>query len=58
MPICISLGALLCVMCDLVARMVFAPYELPVGVVLSFIGAPFFLFLLFHRKRSNRHDEA
>ncbi len=58
MPVSMALGALLCVVCDLAARTVFSPYELPVGVVLSFIGAPFFLFLLFRRKRSNRHDEA
>lgn len=39
-------GALLVLVCDLLARMIFAPYELPVGIVLSFIGAPFFLYLL------------
>ncbi|MDD4573101.1 MAG: iron chelate uptake ABC transporter family permease subunit [Sphaerochaeta sp.] len=41
--------------CDLVARTVFSPYELPVGIVLSFLGSPFFLFLLFKRKRSDCH---
>jgi iron complex transport system permease protein len=58
MPVSLVLGALFCVVCDLAARTIFAPYELPVGVVLSFIGAPFFLSLLLRRKRSNRHDEA
>ena len=47
------LGALLCVGCDLIARLLFAPYELPVGIVLSFLGAPFFLFLLLSKKRRN-----
>lgn len=56
LPIAATLGAALCLICDLAARTLFAPYELPVGIVLSFLGAPFFLFLLIRRKRSNRHD--
>jgi iron complex transport system permease protein len=36
--------------CDLLARLLFAPYEIPVGILLSFIGGPFFLYLLFRRK--------
>lgn len=54
-PITITLGAVLCLICDLIARTAFAPYELPVGIVLSFIGAPFFLYLLLVRKRRSRH---
>ena len=49
-------GAALCLICDLIARTAFAPYELPVGIVLSFLGAPFFLYLLFRQKKRNRHD--
>lgn len=45
------LGALLLVACDTAARTWFAPYELPVGIVLSFIGAPFFIWLLLRRKK-------
>lgn len=56
MPLTATLGAALCLLCDLAARTLFAPYELPVGIVLSFLGAPFFLYLLIKRKRSNRHD--
>lgn len=56
-PITITFGALLCLICDLVARTAFAPYELPVGIVLSFLGAPFFLYLLLIRKKRSRHDE-
>lgn len=52
-PIASVLGAALCLLCDLAARTVFAPYELPVGVALSFLGAPFFLWLLIKRKRSD-----
>lgn len=43
-------GALFVTVCDLLARVVFAPYELPVGIVLAFTGAPFFLWLLFQQK--------
>lgn len=57
LPACAVMGALLCVLCDMLARALFAPYELPVGVVLSCLGGPFFIYLLFRqRKRSNRHD--
>ncbi len=35
--------------CDTVARVVIAPAELPVGVITSFLGGPFFLWLLLRR---------
>lgn len=46
-------GAFFVTLCDLLARVLFAPYELPVGIVLAFAGAPFFLWLLF-RQRGGR----
>ena len=46
-------GACFVTLCDLIARMLFAPFELPVGIVLAFAGAPFFLWLLF-RQRGGR----
>jgi iron complex transport system permease protein len=39
-------GALLVVSADLVARRVFAPTELPVGVATAVVGAPYLLWLL------------
>ena len=39
-------GALFVMLCDLLARVLFAPFELPVGIVLAFTGAPFFLCML------------
>lgn len=48
-------GALLVMICDLAARTLFAPYELPAGIVLSFIGAPFFIWLLIYQRRRS-HD--
>ena len=54
-PVTIVFGSLLCLTCDLIARTLFSPYELPVGVVLSFLGAPFFLYLLIQKKRADRN---
>lgn len=48
-------GAAFVTLCDLLARVVFSPYELPVGVVLSFLGGPFFLAVLL-RQRGGRRD--
>lgn len=56
LPITAVFGAVLCLVCDLIARTLFMPYELPVGIVLSFVGAPFFLYLLLIRKKRSRHD--
>lgn len=44
-------GAALLTGCDLLARVLFAPYELPVGIVLSLLGGPFFLWLLLGQRR-------
>lgn len=55
-PVTLLAGAVLCLVCDILSRVIFAPYELPVGIILSFLGAPFFMYLLIKRKRSNRHD--
>ena len=43
-------GAVLLVTCDLLARMLFFPYELPAGLLLSCLGAPFFILLLVRRR--------
>lgn len=44
-------GAALLTLCDLFSRLIFAPYELPLGIVLSLTGGPFFLWLLFRQRR-------
>jgi len=46
-------GAALLTGCDLLSRLLFAPYELPVGIVLALAGGPFFLHLLL-RQRGGR----
>lgn len=45
-------GAILLVITDCVARTVIAPTELPVGVITSLLGAPFFLYLLKRNKKN------
>lgn len=45
-PSSILLGSALLVACDTFGRVAFAPAELPVGIIMGVIGAPFFLFLL------------
>ena len=51
-PASALLGAALVLICDTLSRVLFAPYELPVGIFLSLLGGPFFLFLLLHKKSS------
>jgi len=45
------LGACLVTLSDVLSRTLFAPYEVPVGILLSLIGGPFFLFLILRRRR-------
>lgn len=43
-------GAFFVTVCDLLARILFSPFELPVGIILAFAGVPFFLWILFKQK--------
>lgn len=49
MPVSALGGAILLVVADTVARTILSPSELPVGVITAFIGAPFFIYLLYTR---------
>jgi iron complex transport system permease protein len=40
-------------MCDLIARMAFAPLELNISTVTSIFGAPVVIFMMLHRKKGN-----
>jgi iron complex transport system permease protein len=46
LPLSVLFGAAFLVLCDLAARTVLAPAELPIGVVTACIGAPFFVLVL------------
>ena len=49
-------GAFMLTVCDTIARTLFAPYELSVGIILSFIGGPFFIWLLLKQRGGRIHD--
>ena len=51
LPVSALLGGTFVTLCDWLSRLVFAPYELPVGIMMSFLGAPFFIWLLLQKKR-------
>lgn len=51
-PGTILMGGLVTSICDLVARTVLSPVELPISAVTSFIGAPIVIFLIMKRRTS------
>ena len=51
MPAAGLLGGAFVLVCDVAARVLFAPFELPVGIVMSLLGGPFVLHLLLRRGR-------
>lgn len=51
LPCAMLTGAVFLILCDTLARTVSAPSELPVGVVTSLFGAPYFIFLLYRDKK-------
>lgn len=50
-PVSVLGGGSFVLICDIISRTAFSPYEIPVGIILSLLGAPFFLFLILRRKR-------
>ncbi|RTE06433.1 FecCD family ABC transporter permease [Paenibacillus whitsoniae] len=51
LPMSGLIGALLVMMSDFIAKTVFAPMEMPVGVVIAIIGVPYFVLLLYRNKQ-------
>ena len=63
LPASALFGAAFLVLCDLLARTVMSPLEIPVGVVTALIGGPFFLWLLVRQIMKTRsshegHEDA
>lgn len=52
LPLSTLVGGIFLVLADTLARIVFAPTEIPLGIITAFFGAPFFLYLLRQRKRA------
>jgi iron complex transport system permease protein len=53
LPVSALLGGILVVWVDVLARMLIAPEELPVGILTAIIGGPLFIFLLRRKNRGN-----
>ena len=53
-PAAILGGGLFTMLADLFSRVVFDPEELPIGVICSLVGAPFFLYLIRQGRRTQR----
>ncbi len=53
-PASVLAGASFVMLCDTFARVIIRPAEMPVGVVIALLGAPFFLYLLRERMGDGR----
>ena len=47
LPTAALLGGIIVVVADLAGRLLFAPIELPCGIITAIVGAPYFLYLLY-----------
>lgn len=52
LPLSFLNGASLLIICDLVARTIIVPRELPIGVITALIGAPVFSYIFYKQRRS------
>jgi iron complex transport system permease protein len=50
-PLSALSGMILMIIADIFARVLMSPMEIPIGVIMSILGAPFFLYLVRHRHR-------
>lgn len=55
LPLCALFGAGFVTLCDLMARLLFSPYELPVGILMSILGGPVFVLILIRQKGGRTH---
>jgi len=53
-PLSALIGAALLILSDTVARTLFQPVEISVGIITSLLGAPFFIFLLYRRRKEEK----
>jgi len=52
LPVSAMIGGATVVLADLVGRTLFAPVEIPCGIVTAVVGAPFFLYLLYRTRKT------
>ncbi|GAB3829966.1 FecCD family ABC transporter permease [Pontibacter rugosus] len=51
---CAFVGGLFMLLCDLLSRIIYPPAGLPIGIITSFFGVPFFVYLLFKKNYNFR----
>ncbi|GAG13001.1 unnamed protein product, partial [marine sediment metagenome] len=51
LPASAFLGGIFLILCDVLARIVIAPTEIPIGAITAIVGAPLFIYLL---RRKNK----
>lgn len=51
-PTCALVGAILVLGADIIARTIIEPAEIPTGIVVSIIGAPYFIFLMVQNRKN------
>lgn len=54
LPTSVLLGASFVLICDIAGRLLAAPFELPAGIIMAFVGGPFFMYLLLKKKGGRR----
>lgn len=54
-PVCALTGGLLVLISDTIARVIIEPSEVPTGIVVSILGAPYFIFLLIRERKKTVH---
>lgn len=51
LPLAALCGMVVVIFSDLLGRILFAPWELPAGIIMAFVGAPFFIYLVIRRRK-------
>ncbi len=51
LPATLLFGGIFLIVSDTIARTIISPSQLPIGVITAFIGAPYFLFLLYRHSK-------
>lgn len=58
LPLSAACGAAFVIVCDMLARVLFAPYEVPVGILMAFLGGPFFIYLILKNRKGGLDDRS
>ena len=56
LPLSALIGGGFVTLSDTFAKSVFSPYEIPVGIIMAFLGVPFFIFILAEKKEDEKID--